>query len=45
MSWTQYPSVFMLRATNAIAEEPHIPFNKYQLSEQEDALLRRCERS
>lgn len=43
MSWTQYSSVFILGAANAIAEEP--PFNKYQLSDQEDALTRRCKKS
>lgn len=44
-SWTQYPFVFMLQAANAIAEEPHIPVNKYQLLEQEDALMRRFKKS
>lgn len=45
MSWTQYPSVFILEAANTIAEEPHIPFDKSQLLEQEDALTRRCKKS
>lgn len=35
----------MLQAANAIAEEPHIPVNKYQLLEQEDALMRRFKKS